>query len=158
MRSSTFAIALLATSAVASPIKIVTDLVYVTQTYVLGSGPNNNHHHHTRTAHKSISTVTPDVQQPAPTVVEQAPPPPEQTVEVPAPDPVPSPESSPVSSPESAPAPAPAYAPSGDYSTNCVNSHNVHRSNHSVGAVSWDAGLASIAAQIASSCNFAHDT
>ena len=35
--------------------------------------------------------------------------------------------------------------------------HNIHRANHSANAVTWDAGLASTAATIAASCNYAHN-
>ncbi|KAH0555891.1 hypothetical protein GP486_006162 [Trichoglossum hirsutum] len=144
MRSSAVILALLAASAVASPIKVITDVVYVTQTFVAGADQNAPQtHHHTRSHHAVITTITGDAPEPTPVQQDQQPPPPPDN----SPAPAPSPQSSPAS-----------YTPSGDYSTNCVNAHNVHRSNHSVGPVSWDDGLASIAAQIASTCVWGHDT
>jgi len=49
-------------------------------------------------------------------------------------------------------------AGSTDYQKQVLDSHNVHRANHSAPALSWDAGLASTAEKIAKSCKFAHDT
>ncbi|KAI9774850.1 MAG: hypothetical protein M1840_000066 [Geoglossum simile] len=152
MRSSVFAIALLAASAVASPIKNVrdvqTDVVYVTQTFYVTAGAG---HGYRKNRHTSIQTQTTPVvvvtETPSPTPEAQAPAPEPQTpdtptvAEVPGPSPTPS-----------------AYSAGDDYISRAVNSHNVHRSNHSAGAVSWDTELASIAAQIASSCVFQHDT
>ncbi|KAH0542612.1 hypothetical protein FGG08_003020 [Glutinoglossum americanum] len=161
MRSSAFAVALLAASAVASPIQkardYVTDIVVVTETVYVTAGEEGGYYH-TRTAVKTV--IPTPLADPAPSPTEpvvivtesQAPPPsPEQPQEAPAPT-----EAAPSApAPESSPA---TYVPTGDYATNAVNAHNVHRSNHSVGAVSWDADLANIAGQIAASCNFAHDT
>lgn len=47
---------------------------------------------------------------------------------------------------------------SNDYSTVMTNYHNLHRSNHSAGDVSWDTGLESYAQTVADRCVFAHDT
>lgn len=48
-------------------------------------------------------------------------------------------------------------SPSG-YAGVALDSHNVHRSNHSVSALQWDEGLANIAAQIARTCVYEHNT
>src|SRR5579862_6704245 len=119
MRSSVFAIALLAASAVASPIRLVrevvdTDVVYVTQTFYVTPGEQGyRKHRHTQVQTQSSPVV----------VVTETPPPP--TPEVPAQTPAaPSPDATP--SPSSTPSPAPSSAPSGnDYITDAVNSHNV---------------------------------
>ena len=44
-----------------------------------------------------------------------------------------------------------------DYAKKAVYHHNLHRANHSAPDIAWDAGLASTAATIASSCVYAHD-
>jgi len=45
-----------------------------------------------------------------------------------------------------------------DYAAPILNQHNLHRANHSAPALVWDDSLASIAATIAASCVYAHDT
>ncbi|KAK5937980.1 hypothetical protein PMZ80_009569 [Knufia obscura] len=71
------------------------------------------------------------------------------------------------SSPSSSPPPAePTTAPPAETGTGSVSTyadpilkqHNIHRANHTVDALSWDENLASIAAEIASSCSYAHNT
>ncbi|KAK5056600.1 hypothetical protein LTR84_012132 [Exophiala bonariae] len=47
---------------------------------------------------------------------------------------------------------------SSDYQQGILDAHNIHRANHSVSDLSWDDKLAGIAAQIAASCVYAHDT
>ncbi|CAK7565370.1 MAG: hypothetical protein SEPTF4163_003286 [Sporothrix epigloea] len=44
-----------------------------------------------------------------------------------------------------------------DFASTAVYHHNLHRSNHSAPAVSWNTDLASYAATVAASCVFAHD-
>ena len=39
-----------------------------------------------------------------------------------------------------------------------LNQHNLHRANHSASPLTWDTNMANIAAQIASSCVYAHNT
>ncbi|KAL2157875.1 hypothetical protein VTH06DRAFT_4928 [Thermothelomyces fergusii] len=75
----------------------------------------------------------------------------------------PSPNPSPVSS-EPAPAPAPSSTkeetvpqPS-DYASTVVYHHNLHRSNHSAGALAWSDEHAGYAKTLAERCVFAHDT
>ncbi|OCT52425.1 SCP-like extracellular protein [Cladophialophora carrionii] len=74
----------------------------------------------------------------------------------------PSPPSAPESnswSPSTPEAPAPvSTSVSSDYKQGILDSHNMHRSNASVPSLSWDDHMASIAAQIAASCVYAHDT
>lgn len=49
-------------------------------------------------------------------------------------------------------------SPNGDtYAQRVLNHHNVHRHNNSVGSLSWDGSLASIALEIAKSCVYAHN-
>ena len=59
-----------------------------------------------------------------------------------------------------APAPA-ATSGSSDGSANYINpimyQHNIHRMNHSVVNLAWDAGLASTAQKIAASCYYGHN-
>lgn len=59
-------------------------------------------------------------------------------------------------------APAPATTSgSSDGSANYINpimyQHNIHRVNHSVANLAWDAGLASTAQKIAASCYYGHN-
>lgn len=62
----------------------------------------------------------------------------------------------------SSPAAQPSSPPSQDglsaYAAPIMKQHNLHRANHSAPAAEWDDNLASIAATIASSCVYAHDT
>ncbi|CAK7273143.1 hypothetical protein SEPCBS119000_005493 [Sporothrix epigloea] len=44
-----------------------------------------------------------------------------------------------------------------DFASTAVYHHNLHRSNHSAPAVSWNTDLASYAATVAASCVFAHN-
>ncbi|CAK7236241.1 hypothetical protein SCUCBS95973_009541 [Sporothrix curviconia] len=44
-----------------------------------------------------------------------------------------------------------------DFASTAVYHHNLHRSNHSAPAVSWNSDLASYAATVAATCVFAHD-
>jgi hypothetical protein len=68
------------------------------------------------------------------------------------------PESSPASSPAST-APAPiSTTVSSDYKQGILDSHNMHRANASVPGLVWDDNMASIAAEIAASCVYAHNT
>ncbi|KEZ39409.1 Uncharacterized protein SAPIO_CDS10118 [Scedosporium apiospermum] len=93
----------------------------------------------------------------------------------PAPAPEPEPEPAPVAEPEPAPVvetpveqptaeqpqaqPEPVQAaPAGSAQEASLNAHNVHRSNHSAPAVTWDSNLASYAQQLANTCNYGHDT
>lgn len=63
------------------------------------------------------------------------------------------------SPPASSSAPAPvSTSVSSDYQQGILDSHNMHRDNASVPHLSWDDNMASIAAQIAASCVYAHDT
>ncbi|KIW68433.1 hypothetical protein PV04_04379 [Phialophora macrospora] len=82
-----------------------------------------------------------------------------------APSPTPAPESDawPSSTPEASAPPAGPPSPvstsiSSDYQQGILDSHNIHRSNASVPNLVWDDHMASIAAQIAASCVYAHDT
>ena len=56
---------------------------------------------------------------------------------------------------------APAETSTGSvsaYADPILQQHNVHRRNHTVDDISWDDNLANIAAEIASSCKYAHNT
>lgn len=117
-----------------------------------------------------VSTTTPA---PAPVVVSttstQAPPPPPPPApattvavaaqEAPAPQApqAPAPQS-PAPAASSAAAPAASLTGGSDFQSKILDSHNIHRANHSAPALKWDDTLASIAADIASSCVYAHNT
>ncbi|KIW79552.1 hypothetical protein Z517_06164 [Fonsecaea pedrosoi CBS 271.37] len=58
---------------------------------------------------------------------------------------------------QAAPSPV-STAVSSDYQQGILDSHNMHRDNASVPHLSWSDEMASIAAQIAASCVYAHDT
>lgn len=49
-------------------------------------------------------------------------------------------------------------APAGSAQAASLNAHNVHRTNHSAPAVTWDSNLASYAQQLTDTCNYHHDT
>ena len=97
----------------------------------------------------------PTSQQPAPT---QAP---VEQSSAPAPVPASAPASSSASSSgrgTSAPSVPVPSSISSDYQQGILDSHNIHRANHSASNLAWDDHLAGIAAQIAQSCVYAHDT
>ncbi|KIW29186.1 uncharacterized protein PV07_05016 [Cladophialophora immunda] len=58
---------------------------------------------------------------------------------------------------QAAPSPA-STSVSSDYQQGILDSHNMHRDNASVPHLTWSDDMASIAAQIAASCVYAHDT
>ncbi|OAL22136.1 hypothetical protein AYO20_11236 [Fonsecaea nubica] len=58
---------------------------------------------------------------------------------------------------QAAPSPV-STSVSSDYQQGILDSHNMHRDNASVPHLSWSDEMASIAAQIAASCVYAHDT
>ncbi|KAE9572068.1 hypothetical protein CGMCC3_g11775 [Colletotrichum fructicola] len=98
-----------------------------------------------------FSTVTVEPPQPtvaaptsAPVVVEP------ETTPTPTPTPTPQPATS-------APAAVSTPAATDDLQTACIDSHNVHRGNHSAPALSWDAEIAGYAAITAKTCVFEHD-
>lgn len=156
MRTSIITGALLASLAVANPVKraevvhvdVVTQVVVVTSTKGL-PGP-------------SAPTAAP---QPAPAklfVVKPAP----AASPAPAPKPVVAPK--PVAAPKPAdapkpvaPAPKPAPATSGsapsDFKGSCLFHHNQHRANHSAPALDWSESLAAAAEKIAATCVFKHE-
>lgn len=97
---------------------------------------------------------------------------PEPTPE-PAPEPTPTPEPTteqaqasapestqeayqPESTAESAPVQSQSSASGSPYQKACLDSHNIHRANHSAPALEWDDGLESTANIVASKCVFAH--
>lgn len=55
-------------------------------------------------------------------------------------------------------APATSSPASGDYQSAVLFHHNVHRTNHSAPALTYDATLAGYALQVAKTCVFKHDT
>ncbi|KAK1842835.1 scp-like extracellular protein, partial [Colletotrichum chrysophilum] len=70
----------------------------------------------------------------------------------PTPTPTPTPQPA-----TSAPAAVSTPAATDDLQTACIDSHNVHRGNHSAPALSWDAEIAGYAAITAKTCVFEHD-
>ena len=127
-----------------------------------------------------ITLTTSTAAEPSTTSEAPAPPPPASTSEpvaqaAPVPTPEPSPEPAPVvessapvaqaAQPSSEPAPAPvtttaqaAAAQPTDYSSTALYHHNIHRFNHSAGALEWSDEHAGFAQTLADTCNFAHDT
>ncbi|VBB73865.1 Putative protein of unknown function [Podospora comata] len=96
-----------------------------------------------------VEAPAPVVESPAPVVEAPAP-----VVEAPAP-------AVSTQAPASAPAPAPApvkVEASGDYQKAVLESHNVHRFNHSAGALEWGQQYADSAKVLAQRCKFEHDT
>lgn len=70
-----------------------------------------------------------------------------------------SPSFSPPQAQPTTPAPAETATESvSTYANPILKQHNIHRANHTVERLAWDENLASIAAEIASSCNYAHNT
>ncbi|KAK1979099.1 CAP domain-containing protein [Colletotrichum cereale] len=151
--------------------KVVLDVAYVTVTVTEGMEP-------TPTPTPSAAAVFYEAPSPAPQVEKSSEPAPapapvfetiitQPSVSTPAPMPTPTPE--PVVAPvEPSPAPkpvvaetvpaAPSPAPaSNDLASTCVDTHNLHRSNHSAPALSWDSQLASYALITAQTCVFEHD-
>ncbi|KAK0707212.1 CAP domain-containing protein [Apiosordaria backusii] len=88
----------------------------------------------------------PVVKAPAPVVESPAP-----VVEAPAPAPV-------VSTPAPAPVKVETPAASNDYQKAVLENHNVHRFNHSAGALEWGQQYADSAEVLAKRCKFEHDT
>ena len=60
--------------------------------------------------------------------------------------------------PPSGPASPVSTSVSSDYQQGILDSHNIHRQNASVPDLTWSDDMAAIAAQIAASCVYAHDT
>ncbi|KAL1908937.1 hypothetical protein Sste5344_005294 [Sporothrix stenoceras] len=171
--------------AVASPIdkraihtKYVTDLVLVTVTVDPPTTTHKPTTHHT-TTHKTTPTTTsikttstpPPPPPPAPTT-SSTPQPQVITITEGANSPAaaattaapavvaPQAAQAPAEVESSSPAPAATTAASSapsDFGSTAVYHHNLHRSNHSAPAVSWDSDLADYAATVAASCVFAHD-
>jgi len=85
----------------------------------------------------------------------------EPTIATPTPTPTPEPQPAATSTTAAAPAPATTGSydsPNGDvYAQRVIDHHNVHRANNSACDVTWDGNLASIALEIANSCNYAHN-
>jgi hypothetical protein len=169
MRTSIFAAAALAAGALAVPMEkrdVVTEVdrnvVYVTQytTVTAGSKPTpaaespaKHYGHHVQWGHrpnwwnqpnkgegttKKVTTHTATWEpapSPSPSKTKAASPPPAYT----------------------SPASTGGSAPSG-YAGQVVDSHNIHRANHSASNIEWDQGLADIAAQIAATCIYEHNT
>lgn len=61
-------------------------------------------------------------------------------------------------SPAQGPQPSDAGGSVSSYAEPIIQQHNLHRRNHSVVDLAWDDHLAQIAAQIAQSCQYAHNT
>lgn len=152
-------------------IDIITVTDYVTVTLPEGSAPtggnqkfgfgdhrHHRHHHHGEEPPQTTPSTTsnifpstkPSTQQPS-TNTNSAPHfSPTQSAPTSAP-------SSPSNGGGSTPTQNPGATPT-DYQEIAVYHHNIHRANHSASDVTWDDNLASIAAQIASSCVYAHNT
>ncbi|KAK0669270.1 CAP domain-containing protein [Cercophora samala] len=102
---------------------------------------------------------------PEPVVVVEPAPQPEPTTQAPppvveAPPPVVESPAPVVEAPAPAPAPVKAESPAGanEYQKAVLESHNVHRFNHSAGALEWGQQYADSAKILAERCKFEHDT
>ncbi|CAK7201628.1 hypothetical protein SEUCBS139899_004337 [Sporothrix eucalyptigena] len=164
----------------------VTDLVYVTVT-VDPPAPTTTHHTTSTTSHTvtkpkttSVKTTSTTPPPPPPTTTTTPPPAPTTTTEVPQEETITITEGAAAAATTAAAAQQPAAAAPAqeettaaaqaqtttaqaassqptDYGSTAVYHHNLHRSNHSAPAVSWNSDLASYAATVAASCVFAHD-
>jgi uncharacterized protein YkwD len=187
MRSSIILGSLFAALAVASPIHkaihkkgiyteydVTTEIVYVTVTEgelpATSAAPrvtdhttltsSKTHKPHTHVTSSTSVYVAP----PAPTTTSIAPPPPATTSTTPAPVPTTSTtEAAPVveSTLEAKVATTSAAAASAasptDYISTALYHHNMHRANHSAGALVWDDTLATYSLATAKTCVFQHD-
>jgi len=178
MRSFTLVLALFAALALSSPLnkrQVFTDLKIVTVTEWVTAGAvtadayaasTTTYHHYRRPNEPASSSAapapvsTPASSSEAPAPVAPAPAPSTAAAELATSAPPPPASSSPTASTAALPASSAAPASTGGdtYQNDVLNSHNIHRSNHSAPALTWDDNLASIAAQIASSCIYAHNT
>ncbi|GAB7365012.1 hypothetical protein MBLNU230_g5794t1 [Neophaeotheca triangularis] len=103
------------------------------------------------------TTEAPEPTTEAPEPTTQAPEP-TQAYEAPVSYDEPEPEPAPVSSEEPAPSSADsAGAAPTSYAEIATYHHNLHRANHSADPLEWDSELADCAAEIASSCVYAHN-
>ncbi|KAG9259012.1 CAP domain-containing protein [Emericellopsis atlantica] len=93
---------------------------------------------------------------PQPSAEPQPEPEPQPETTTAAPEPAPEPETT-TAEPEPTTAPAPEEPSTDSYEGVMLKQHNVHRSNHSAPALSWDSTLAGYAKTIAEGCVFAHD-
>ncbi|KAI9870450.1 MAG: hypothetical protein M1830_004239 [Pleopsidium flavum] len=160
MRSSTLVSALFIAGALSSPIlqkrdyvtevEVVTVTDYITQVFVAA------------TAAATTSAAASVIQYyQAPASSSQAPAPsskaPASSSQAPASSSQ-APASAPSSSSSAAPSPSPVAESTGtDYNSLALHHHNIHRTNHSADALTWDDNLASYAQQVASSCVYAHN-
>jgi hypothetical protein len=129
------------------PVATPDSVVVVTKTVGAGFTPHHGGHHSHH--HATPKTQTPEVYT---TVVQ-----PTSTAEAPTYTYAPPSSSTETPTTTSTPAPEPTEDLT-TYKGKVVFHHNIHRFNHSAPAVAWDQELADIAAQIASSCYYAHDT
>ncbi|GJN69344.1 SCP-like extracellular protein [Purpureocillium lilacinum] len=167
MKSSLFLAAASAMLATASPLgkrAMHTDWVYEVVTVTVTAGAQAAavptgvfvEHKHTPKPKPTPTYVPPPpppVSKPQTTTQAPPPPPPQTTTSV-APK-QPAPEPKPTTS--AAPAPAPAPPSDGSYESTMLYRHNIHRSNHSAGDLTWDSTLAQYAENTAKTCVFEHD-
>ncbi|KAK0717360.1 CAP domain-containing protein [Lasiosphaeria miniovina] len=110
-----------------------------------------------------VPTPAPVVVAPAAPLASSPPPPPPPPSPSPSPPPAPvapvvvKPSLSPSPAPAASPQVAAAAAPANDYQAIALQNHNVHRSNHSAGDLTWGDSYAGFAQQLASKCVFKHD-
>ncbi|KAI0403884.1 CAP domain-containing protein [Xylaria palmicola] len=159
MKSSIFAAAASAALAVANPLnKRVWETEVVVEYYtvtVTGDAPAATPTTTEKPHHTGPAQIVPPVKQPKPTTT------PETVVYVTVtPEPEPEPTTTSV---KSNPAPSTVEnAPAQTSQTETMESaalyhHNIHRSNHSAPAVTWNSEIAGYAANTAATCHFAHD-
>lgn len=153
---TTFIVSALAATALSKPlfnkkwVVYTTEVDVVTATVTAGGSSGwswGDWRHHTGSPAAATSTAAPTTAEaPAPTAPAYTPPAPA----APAP-------AAPAPASPSAPASSAAAAPD-SYSQAILDQHNNHRANSSAPPLSWSTDMANIAAQIAASCVYAHDT
>ena len=151
--------------ALASPVNkrlLVTELEVKTVTaYVYPDGSPATHLGAQPTPEKAF-VVFENIARPSPTpvaepVVEQPEEAPAPVVQTPVEQPVVEAEE-PEAAPQQTQPEVVQAAPAGSAQEASLNAHNIHRTNHSAPAVTWDSNLASYAQQLANTCNYGHDT
>ncbi|KAK0612547.1 CAP domain-containing protein [Bombardia bombarda] len=134
--------------------------VTVTEGHTTVFGPGAQRQHPQISTTSVISSTSTPVPAPVPATssvpVVVVPPPAPVISTQPAPVPAPAPEPEPAVD-NAAPAAPVQQASSDDYQNTALKHHNVHRFNHSAGALTWGDSYASYAATTAASCKFAHD-
>lgn len=157
---TTFIVSALAATALSKPLLNKKWIVYTTEvdvvTATVTSGGSSGWSWGSW-RHGSSSTAAASPAAPAPTTTE-APAPPAPTTPAYTPPALSTPAAAPAPATSAAPAASSAPAAPNSYSQAILDQHNNHRQNASAPPLSWSTDMANIAAQIAASCVYAHNT